>query len=130
MMMSTPPPGVQTDSDGLILPKKIMNPCLESSDRKNLHRELMFNNKIGKNVLNQKSELQRVLEKKRERQILLQQEAAKSDIGIKAELDRVILERAQKIGKQRLFSSSDTEEHVNPEYLNARAKLRNRIEMK
>lgn len=46
MIMSTPPPGVQTDSDGLILPKKVINPCLESSDRKNLHRELMFNNKM------------------------------------------------------------------------------------
>lgn len=133
MMMSTPPPGVQTDSDGLILPKKIVNPCLESSDRKNLHRELMFNNKVGKSVLNQKSELQRVLEKKRERQILLQQqqqEAAKIESGLKGELNRVILERAQKLEKQSISSNSDTEDHVNPEYLNARAKLRNRIEMK
>lgn len=46
MMMSQPPHGVVTDSDGLILPKKLMNPCLESKDRKDLHRELMFNNKV------------------------------------------------------------------------------------
>ncbi|XP_055903804.1 uncharacterized protein LOC129939714 isoform X1 [Eupeodes corollae] len=133
MMMSTPPSGVQTDSDGLILPKKIPNPCLESSDRKNLHRELMFNNKIGKSVLNQKSELQRVLEKKRERQILLQQqqeEAEKTETGLKSELNRVIMERAQKLEKQKVSSKSDIEDHVNPEYISARAKLRNRIEMK
>lgn len=35
-----------TDSQGLIVPKKLANPCLESSDRKNLHRELMFNQKV------------------------------------------------------------------------------------
>lgn len=46
MMMSSPPPGVQTDADGLILPKKIINPCLESTDRKQLHRELKFNTKV------------------------------------------------------------------------------------
>lgn len=93
----------------------------------------MFNNKVGKSVLNQKSELQRVLEKKRERQILLQQqqeEAAKIESGLKGELNRVILERAQKLEKQSISSNSDPEDHVNPEYLNARAKLRNRIEMK
>lgn len=37
---------VPTDSHGLIVPKKLANPCLESSDRKNLHRELMFNQKM------------------------------------------------------------------------------------
>uniref|UniRef100_T1IUW6 SH3 domain-containing protein n=1 Tax=Strigamia maritima TaxID=126957 RepID=T1IUW6_STRMM len=45
--------------DGLIVPKKLSNPCVESKDRQNLHKELLFNQKIGKNVLNQKSELQK-----------------------------------------------------------------------
>lgn len=40
------PQGVSTDSQGLIVPKKIGNPCLESSDRQNLHRELLFNQKM------------------------------------------------------------------------------------
>lgn len=31
---------------GLILPKKLMNPCMESKERKNLHRELLFNQKM------------------------------------------------------------------------------------
>lgn len=32
--------------DGLIMPKKLINPCLESSDRQSLHRELLFNQKM------------------------------------------------------------------------------------
>lgn len=46
MMMSSPPPGVQKDADGLILPRKLINPCLESNERQQLHRELKFNNKM------------------------------------------------------------------------------------
>lgn len=46
MMSQQSAHGVVTDSDGLILPKKLMNPCLENKDRKDLHRELMFNNKV------------------------------------------------------------------------------------
>lgn len=45
-MSSSPPPtptGVQTDAEGLILPKKLINPCIENTDRKELHRELKFN---------------------------------------------------------------------------------------
>lgn len=34
------------DEEGLIIPKKLINPCLESSDRQNLHRELLFNQKM------------------------------------------------------------------------------------
>ncbi|XP_076341120.1 protein FAM107B-like isoform X1 [Tachypleus tridentatus] len=49
--------------DGLVIPRKLPNPCRESTERKNVHRELLFNNKIGKNVLGQKSELQKVMEK-------------------------------------------------------------------
>ncbi|TGZ47130.1 Uncharacterized protein DBV15_06081 [Temnothorax longispinosus] len=61
-----PPPAPHMGPDGLILPRKPYNPCLISTNHKDLHRELLFNQKIGKNVLNQKSELQRALEKQRE----------------------------------------------------------------
>lgn len=36
----------RTTEEGLILPKKLVNPCLESSDRQSLHRELLFNQKM------------------------------------------------------------------------------------
>lgn len=39
-------PGVVRDATGQIVPKKIINPCLDSIDRQNLHRELMFNQKM------------------------------------------------------------------------------------
>lgn len=45
MMPPLQSPTGSTDNQGLIVPKKLINPCLESMDRQNLHRELMFNNK-------------------------------------------------------------------------------------
>ncbi|TMW48551.1 hypothetical protein DOY81_006383 [Sarcophaga bullata] len=135
MMMPTPPPpppGVQTDANGLILPKKLINPCLQSTDRKQLHRELKFNTKMGISVLNQKTELQKAYEKQREKQQQHQQQDNQQTqhsptFGLKSELNRVIMERAQKYERARLQSESendDDKQYVNPEYLNARAKLR------
>lgn len=59
---------VQMGEDGLIVPRKPLNPCAESAERKNLHKELLFNQKIGKNVLGQKTELQKVMEKMKDEQ--------------------------------------------------------------
>ena len=33
------------DEDVLIQPKKLMNPCLQSKERRDLHKELLFNHK-------------------------------------------------------------------------------------
>uniref|UniRef100_A0A1B0DCD2 Protein FAM107B n=1 Tax=Phlebotomus papatasi TaxID=29031 RepID=A0A1B0DCD2_PHLPP len=123
------PSGVITDSQGLIVPKKLVNPCLESSDRQNLHRELLFNQKIGRSVLNQKSELQRVLEKQKERQFIAvqQQQLNKQEPGLSGELGRVIMQRAQRLETLQNATSMTEEEdlkRINPEYVNARAKLK------
>uniref|UniRef100_A0A1E1WZK1 Uncharacterized protein n=1 Tax=Amblyomma aureolatum TaxID=187763 RepID=A0A1E1WZK1_9ACAR len=56
------------NEDGLIVPRKLPNPCAESAERKSLHRELLFNQKIGKSVLGQKTELQKAMEKMKEEQ--------------------------------------------------------------
>lgn len=127
-----PTQGAMTDSQGLIVPKKLANPCLDSSDRQNLHRELMFNQKMGKSVLNQKSELQRALEKQKERQVLAAQNLAKQQAQehtISNELGRVIMQRAARLEQKNLAaaaagSQQDQPDSINPEYLNARAKLR------
>ena len=37
--------GVQLDSNGLVIPKKIFNPCADSRDRQELHREIRWNAK-------------------------------------------------------------------------------------
>ncbi|XP_016945470.2 protein FAM107B isoform X1 [Drosophila suzukii] len=135
MSMTSSPPatptGVQTDSDGLILPKKLINPCMENIDRKELHRELKFNARVGKSVLNQKSELQRAYDKQKERHAAAEQHSPDAEIvggipGLKGELGRVIMERAQKQEAAQKQDQEDAEDrqYVNPEYLNVRAKLR------
>ena len=43
--LQSPNGSTMTDAQGLIMPKKLVNPCVLSTDRQNLHRELMFNNK-------------------------------------------------------------------------------------
>jgi len=68
MMTDQHHPQIQYDENGLIVPRKIQNPCLESRDRKDLHRELLWNQRIGKNVLEQKTELERAYEKRKEQQ--------------------------------------------------------------
>ncbi|KAH8271680.1 hypothetical protein KR044_000931, partial [Drosophila immigrans] len=134
-MSSSPPPtptGVQTDSDGLILPKKLINPCMENTDRKELHRELKFNARIGKSVLNQKTELQRAYEKQKERHAAAEQHSPEAELvggipGLKGELGRVIMERAQKheaAAQRQDAEEAEERQYVNPEYLNVRAKLR------
>lgn len=55
------------------------------------------------------------------------QQQHSSTFGLKSELNRVIMERAQKYGRARQQTESQSDEdkqYVNPEYLNARAKLR------
>jgi len=115
---------VARNEEGLILPKKLINPCLESTDRQNLHRELLFNQKIGKAVLNQKTELQRALEKQKERHVIAAQNEMNKDCqSIHGELGKVIMERAQKNKTKDEQNTCNTNE-FNEEYLKARAKLR------
>jgi len=115
---------VARNEEGLIMPKKLINPCLESSDRQNLHRELLFNQKIGKTVLNQKTELQRALEKQKERHVIAAQNEMNKDCAtIHGELGKVIMERAQK-NKIKDEQNNCNANEFNEEYLKARAKLR------
>jgi len=51
--------------DSLVAPKPLPNPVLESKERKELHRELLWNQRIGHQVLNTKTELQRCLQERR-----------------------------------------------------------------
>lgn len=34
------------DEEGLVIPRKPVNPCLESTDRKSLHKEMLWNQKV------------------------------------------------------------------------------------
>lgn len=80
-------------------------------------------------MLNQKSELQKALQKQKERQIIHAAEAQRQqqhEHGLNGELERVIMQRAQRIESLHNGSNhnDDADNQLNPEYLNARAKLR------
>jgi hypothetical protein len=34
------------DEEGLVIPRKPQNPCIESSERKSLHKEMLWNQKV------------------------------------------------------------------------------------
>ncbi|XP_066601015.1 uncharacterized protein [Prorops nasuta] len=122
-----PPPAPHMGPDGLILPRKPYNPCLTSSNHKDLHRELLFNQKIGKNVLNQKSELQRALEKQRE--AAMRREAEKNREESFKDDPRTALQRAIEQRAKHNRNTEDTQPATPPNHLmTARAKLRPRMD--
>ncbi|OWR54738.1 hypothetical protein KGM_215868 [Danaus plexippus plexippus] len=105
--------------DGLIAPRRLPNPCVENPLRMDLHRELMFNQKIGKNVLNQKSELQKALSKHKEKQLMNQIQQHRET----PELERAIAERARRL-EQAEQSTEEFEAGTNPTLQQVRARLR------
>ncbi|XP_046424129.1 uncharacterized protein LOC124181529 [Neodiprion fabricii] len=122
-----PPPAPHMGPDGLILPRKPNNPYIGSMNHKDLHRELLFNQRVGKNILNQKSELQRALEKQREAASRkeaerIREESFKDDP--RTALQRAIEQRARHI---QLKEQPESMEPPNP-LVTARAKLRTRTE--
>lgn len=107
-------------SDGLITPRRLPNPCLESPQRMDLHRELLFNQRIGKNVLDQKTELQKALLKHKEKQILKQVNEHKET----PELQRAIAERARRLEQAQEQNVEEIESGTNPTLQEVRARLR------
>ncbi|XP_064081325.1 uncharacterized protein LOC135197958 [Macrobrachium nipponense] len=126
-----PPPQTNSngrlDEKGLIMPKKLINPCLESSEKKNLHRELMFNQKMGVNVLNQKTELQKAMERHNDKKILKEQEKEK-----KSQLtpfQKALDERAQRIEQMEKSESKEAEKVPSSEFEKIHAKVRAKMEV-
>jgi len=120
------PPRPPISADGLILPRKLTNPCQESADRRQLHRELTFNQKTGRSVLAQKSELQRAMERHREqqerRQLDLQQLASRTSFELTMQ-ERLL--RAQP--KTLEDGDAKIEAASTPEFLKVHAKVRANI---
>ncbi|XP_076333995.1 protein FAM107B-like isoform X2 [Tachypleus tridentatus] len=112
---------IQYSKDGLILPRKLCNPCLESSERKMLHRELLFNQKIGKNVLNQKTELQKVLEKFKDEQKKKNTEVEKQNN--RTALEKKLEQQANKI-KEYEDLNEEKPKKDESEFLKVHAKVR------
>lgn len=124
-----PPPAPHMGPDGLILPRKPYNPYLSSTNHKDLRRELLFNQKVGKNVLNQKSELQRALEKQREAASRREAERNREENykdDPRTALQRAIEQRAKHI--EMTLEQSQPIEPPSNLLITARAKLRPRAD--
>ncbi|KAK0092867.1 hypothetical protein PV326_000411 [Microctonus aethiopoides] len=127
MGVPPPPPAPHMGPDGLILPRKPYNPCLFDNNHKDLRRELLFNQKIGKSVLNQKSELQRALDRRREVAVRRQAEKNREESwkdDPRTALQRALEQRARQI---ELMEHPPVAEAPNP-LVTARAKLRTRTD--
>ncbi|XP_022902442.1 protein FAM107B isoform X3 [Onthophagus taurus] len=123
------PPTPLLTADGLIMPRKLHNPVLDNAERQNLHRELLFNQKIGKNVLNQKSELQRALEKHKTN--IAKKEYETNMNAMSPELEKVIADRAKKRQEVNAGSTENEDDKgLSKEFLQARAKLKARSDVK
>ncbi|KAG8232784.1 hypothetical protein J437_LFUL013281 [Ladona fulva] len=120
--------GKLMDPDGLILPRKPQNPCLESKDHKNLHRELLFNQKTGRSVLNQKSELQKALDRQRESQARREEEQQR--VINRTPFQKMIEERAKKLEETMEKEDEKASELTEPEFIKVHAKLRARMDSK
>lgn len=116
MMQEDTEPG----AGGLIAPRRLPNPCLDSPQRMDLHKELLFNQRIGKNVLNQKSELQKALSRHKEKKILNQEKEHKET----PELERAIAERARRLEMAEHGEAPPPDPATNPHYQEVRARLR------
>eukprot|EP00092_Neocalanus_flemingeri_P026564 GFUD01028788.1.p1 GENE.GFUD01028788.1~~GFUD01028788.1.p1 ORF type:complete len:181 (+),score=55.10 GFUD01028788.1:39-545(+) len=88
--------GVLKDENGLILPRKITNPCLESLPVREMQREMRWNSDKGINVLNSKSELEIVLAKHRNASEQISQENVNE---VEDEFKKMIRERAKRLKK-------------------------------
>ncbi|EFX76256.1 hypothetical protein DAPPUDRAFT_322434 [Daphnia pulex] len=124
--------GVVMDKEGLVVPRKPPNPCIASMERRDLHRELAFHQKTGKAVLNQKSELQRALQKQRE--VQSRKEVEKERLSTRSALEITLEKRAQRLEElERGFTTNESKQQpMSPEstneFLRMHAKLRGRVE--
>lgn len=78
----------------------------------------------GKNVLNQKTELQKALQRQKERQYIAAHTESPSNSPLQEELRKIITERAQKLEDPSKEIDNSNSSEFNEEYLKARAKLR------
>lgn len=108
------PPGspeLRRNREGLIEPKKLVNPCLESKERQVLHRELLHKSQgqgemVG--MLPKKSELRQVFDKRMEKQREKDKEELKAKK--KPEFEKELEEQVEKLQKQ--FTVADENVYV------------------
>jgi len=95
------------DESGLIVPRKLCNPCLESPNVRDLNRQIKWNAKAGLNVLS-KSELEKVLD--RQRRVQLEKEREKEEEVLQTPFEKMLAERAKRLEQIEKGGENDTEE--------------------
>lgn len=116
------------DDEGLVIPRKPNNPCIESNERKNLHKEMLWNQKVGKNVLDTKNELEKVMAKRKDSAKKKEFEAEK--MSRRSSLERRLEEQQLKIKLQeecnQLSNASDSSspEKEESEFLKIYSKVK------
>merc|ERR1712198_342260 len=103
--MTTTSCGIIKDENGLILPRKIANPCIESPCRRDLHREIKWNSNKGINVLNNKTELEKAFAKHKKSL----DEKRKEQEQDEDEFKKMIAERAKRLEKHEKAEEELTE---------------------
>lgn len=118
---------VTLDEDGLIIPRKPINPTKESMEYRALHQELKFCQKTGKNPLNQKSELHKHLAKHTQNKNRKDKERERTT-AINSELEKTLEQRARRL--QELEKGVEESHNTGEpnEFLRMHAKLRGRVE--
>lgn len=117
------------DEDVLIQPKKLINPCMQSKERRDLHKELLFNHKHGKNVL-KKPELEKVLQQRKEAQRIKEWDEQKS-VNKRTSLELMLEERKNRLSQEEdkgeKLKHANAEFESRPEYLKVHAKIHAKV---
>jgi hypothetical protein len=80
--------------DGLVVPRKLRNPCIESTANRDLNRQIKWNAKAGVNVLT-KSELEKALDRQRRLQLEREREGEKEED--ETPFDKALKQRAKRL---------------------------------
>ncbi|XP_016389345.1 protein FAM107B-like isoform X1 [Sinocyclocheilus rhinocerous] len=120
----TPQPDYMTGDDDLIKPKKMINPVKSSKSHQELHRELLMNHKRGIGVEN-KPELQRVLEERKREQIIKQKKQDEEARRKISQLEHELLKRHQKLDELEKEQARLEDSNCSaPEFIKVKENLR------
>ncbi|OCT83500.1 actin-associated protein FAM107A isoform X2 [Xenopus laevis] len=107
----------------LIKPKKILNPVKASRSHQELQRELLMNHRRGVGI-EQKPELQRVLEHRRRDKIFQQKKEEEEIKKLQSPFEQELLKRQQRLEQLEKDQEPLTEAERAPEFVQVKEKLR------
>ncbi|XP_030633093.1 protein FAM107B [Chanos chanos] len=117
-----PQPDYMEGDDDLIKPKKLPNPVKASKSHQDLHRELLMNHKRG---VENKPELQRVLEQRKREQMIKQRKQEEEARRKISPLEQELLKRHKKLEELEREQQQQADGVQNaPEFIKVKENLR------